>query len=121
MVGAWMRSNGGRTLAALSQMGARVSCQTENGAVTSAVLAHLRVESADFTGAGGSDPLWLGWRGKPWLAIHCRGYAASNKRGREMVTEDRWSSTTSGGLLFGRQSNCFKSISRTRFSTFLVG
>ena len=99
-------------LAALSQMGARVSCQTENGAVTSAVLAHLRVESADFTGAGG---LWLGWRGKPWLAIHWRSYAASNKRGREMVTEGRWSSATSGGLLFGRQSNCFKSISRIGF------
>jgi hypothetical protein len=29
------------------------------------------------TGAGGSDPLWLCWRGKPWLAIHWRGYAAS--------------------------------------------
>jgi hypothetical protein len=28
------------------------------------------------TGAGGSDPLWLGWRGKPWLAIRLRGYAA---------------------------------------------
>ena len=39
-----MRSNGGRTLAALSQMGARVSCQTENGAVTSVVLVQLRVE-----------------------------------------------------------------------------
>ena len=61
-VGAWMRSNGGRTLAALSQMGARVSCQTENGAVTSAVLAHLRVESADFTGAGGRPALaGLAW------------------------------------------------------------
>ena len=29
------------------------------------------------TGAGGSDPLWLCWRGKPWLAIRWRGYAAS--------------------------------------------
>src|SRR5258705_1771569 len=28
------------------------------------------------TGAGGSDPLWLCWRGKPWLAIRWRGYAA---------------------------------------------
>jgi hypothetical protein len=54
-----MRSNGGRTLAALSQMGARVSCQTENGAVTSAVLVHLRVESAHFD--------WR-WRERPALA-----------------------------------------------------
>src|ERR1700730_10077329 len=29
------------------------------------------------TGAGGSDPLWLCWRGKPWLASRWRGYAAS--------------------------------------------
>src|SRR3981189_1554363 len=29
------------------------------------------------TGAGGSDPLRLCWRGKPWLAIRWRGYAAS--------------------------------------------
>src|SRR5882757_4439752 len=29
------------------------------------------------TGAGGSDPLWLGWRGKPWLADRWGGYAAS--------------------------------------------
>src|ERR1700682_6179823 len=29
------------------------------------------------TGAGGSDPRWLCWRGKPWLAIRWRGYAAS--------------------------------------------
>jgi hypothetical protein len=28
------------------------------------------------TGAGGSDPLWLCWRGTPWLAIRWRGYAA---------------------------------------------
>jgi hypothetical protein len=28
------------------------------------------------TGAGRSDPLWLCWRGKPWLAIRWRGYAA---------------------------------------------
>ena len=28
------------------------------------------------TGTGGSDPLWLCWRGKPWLAIRWRGYAA---------------------------------------------
>src|SRR3981189_1466810 len=45
-----------------------------NGAVTSAVLAWNRPPS---TGAGGSDPLWLCWRGKPWLAIRWRGYAAS--------------------------------------------
>jgi hypothetical protein len=25
---------------------------------------------------GGSDPLWLCWRGKPWLAIRWGGYAA---------------------------------------------
>jgi hypothetical protein len=62
-VGAWMRSNGGRTLAALSQMGARVSCQTENGAVTSAVLAHLRVESADF------DWRWRALAGLAWEAM----------------------------------------------------
>jgi hypothetical protein len=29
------------------------------------------------TGARGSDPLWLCWRGKPWLAVQWRGYAAS--------------------------------------------
>jgi hypothetical protein len=29
------------------------------------------------TGARGGDPLWLCWRGKPWLAIRWRGYAAS--------------------------------------------
>jgi hypothetical protein len=29
------------------------------------------------TGAGGRDPLWLGWRGKPWLTIRWRGYVAS--------------------------------------------
>src|ERR1700716_414937 len=44
-----------------------------NGAVTSAVLAWNRPTS---TGAGGSDPLWLCWRGKPWLSIRWRGYAA---------------------------------------------
>jgi hypothetical protein len=31
------------------------------------------------TGARGSDPLWLCWRGKPCLAIRWRGYAASKR------------------------------------------
>ena len=63
----------------------------------------------------------------PNAKVEVRRYSGSaacdvvvRKRGREMVTEGRWSSATSGGLLFGRHSNCFKSISRTRFSTFLV-
>jgi hypothetical protein len=48
-----------------------------NGAVTSAVLVHYAWNRPTSTGAGGSDPLWLCWRGKPWLAIRLRGYAAS--------------------------------------------
>src|ERR1700690_3227016 len=49
-----------------------------NGAVTSAVLgAPYTWNRPTSTGAGGSDPFWLCWRGKPCLAIRWRGYAAS--------------------------------------------
>src|SRR3979409_178887 len=61
-----------------------------NGAVTSSVLAWNRPTS---TGAGGSDPLWLCWRGKPWLAIRWRGYAASkwSQLERQLIVGQRLS------------------------------
>jgi hypothetical protein len=46
------------------------------------------------TGAGGSDPFWLCWRGKPWLAIRWRGYAASkwSQLERQLILGQRLSS-----------------------------
>ena len=55
------------------------SVPNRNGAITSAVLVHLRVDRPTSTGAGGSDPRWLCGRGKPGLAIRKRGCAASKK------------------------------------------
>jgi len=46
-----------------------------NSAAASAVLVHSRVDQPTSTGAGGSDPLWHGWRGKP-STIRRKGYAA---------------------------------------------
>jgi hypothetical protein len=46
------------------------------------------------TGAGGSDPFWLCWRGRPWLAIRWRGYAASkwSQLERQLILGQRLSS-----------------------------
>src|SRR5260370_41421706 len=53
------------------------------------------------TGAGGSDPLWLCWRGKPWLAIRWRGYAASkwSQLERQLILGQRLSPIATSALL----------------------
>src|SRR6266403_3473569 len=53
------------------------------------------------TGAGGSDPLWLCWRGKPWLAIRWRGYAASkwSQLERQLILGPRLSPVATSALI----------------------
>ena len=53
------------------------SCQTETALLPAPFWCTYAWNRPTSTGAGGSDPLWLCWRGKPWLAIRWRGYAAS--------------------------------------------
>jgi hypothetical protein len=49
--------------------------QTETALLPAPLLVHQRVDRPTLTGTGGSDPLWLCWRGKPWLAIRRKRYA----------------------------------------------
>src|SRR6266404_526988 len=92
----WMRSRVGRYCGspsgnntwARAERAAAGSCPIGNGAVTSAVLVHLRVEPAHFD--------WR-WRERParallaWeacLAIRWRGYAASKWSQRQLILGD---------------------------------
>src|SRR5258708_10441490 len=51
-------------------------CQTQTALLPAPFWCTYTWNRPTSTGAGGSDPLWLCWRGKPWLAIRWPGYAA---------------------------------------------
>jgi hypothetical protein len=81
-------SPSGNNTWARAERAAAGSCPIGNGAVTSAVLVHLRVEPAHFD--------WR-WRERPalallaWeacLAIRWRGYAASKWSQRQLILGD---------------------------------
>jgi hypothetical protein len=83
----WMRSNGARYSGTHEPYGRAES--RDRGKERTALLpapfwctyAWNRPTS---TRTGGSDPLWLCWRGKPWLAIRWRGYAAFKRSQLEL-------------------------------------
>jgi hypothetical protein len=52
-------------------------CQTKTALLPAPFWCTYAWNRPTSTGAGGSDPLWLCWRGKPWFAIRWQGYAAS--------------------------------------------
>ena len=45
------------------------SCQAKTALLPAPFWCTYAWNRPTSTGAGGSDPLWLCWRGKPWLAI----------------------------------------------------
>jgi hypothetical protein len=77
---------------------------TTKTALLPAPFWYPRVDRPTSTGAGGSDPLWLCWRGKPWLAIRWRGYAASkwSQLERQPILDQRLSAIAASALRCGR-------------------